>query len=625
MKHKNKYRIYFLSAIMLISSAIFAQNDYFKFDKSAGYGKIPVSHLNFNNNPRDFSFAMIADITAQERPGVIDQAFSHINRLKPEFVIGIGDFIEGYTTDSLLLKKQWEVIEKKINQLTMPFFFVPGNHDYDFPEMNQVWRNRRGRDYYHFLYQDVLFLVLNAQNPQQRYVGKDQIEYTRKVLEENKNVRYTFLLIHQPLWTISRNDGWREIENLMMTRPHTTLAGHNHFYAKYTINGYDYIQMATTGGKSSLKGVESGEFDHIMWITMEGNRPKISNIWVGGIFDQNINVQNFNVAQADLAQGSEVTMGPLFSNNPFSKSKVTLWMKNNSTADMYFRGGFNYNEFLSAQPNKFNTMLKPGERKGVEFEISSASPMPLNKLEGMEMNLYEEYKIRDSVFMKNNEKLFAIPLTAYPTTKIPKSITVDGNIEEWTTAKNFNYFYPGQFRDANAASKFRFFTAYDDKFVYVAAEVFDKEVFYGQPENVSDQTFLTDRNGSYWKQDCFEFRFEARNEPERTLYRGWDHFTGHLLAGIIPADQQGQPKLLFQGRNTVDFKYALQKSKDGYNIEIAIPVEYLNKLQDGTWKSYRLNIVQHDRLKNGQFNRVQWMPDWRDKQNVNGSGTFFRQ
>lgn len=56
-------------------------------------------------------------------------------------------------------------MDAMIEDLNMPFFFVVGNHDMGNDVMLDVWHTQRGRDYYHFAYRDVLFLVLNMEGP----------------------------------------------------------------------------------------------------------------------------------------------------------------------------------------------------------------------------------------------------------------------------------------------------------------------------------------------------------------------------------------------------------------------------------------------------------------------------
>jgi len=57
----------------------------------------PWTHLNLYNNPDNFQFAIVADRTGGHRPGVFADAVEKLNLLKPEFVMSIGDLIEGYS------------------------------------------------------------------------------------------------------------------------------------------------------------------------------------------------------------------------------------------------------------------------------------------------------------------------------------------------------------------------------------------------------------------------------------------------------------------------------------------------------------------------------------------------
>ena len=58
-------------------------------------GSTPYTHLRFQNDPDDFQFAVIGDRSGGNRPGVFPAAVDLLNLLRPEFVMSVGDFIEG--------------------------------------------------------------------------------------------------------------------------------------------------------------------------------------------------------------------------------------------------------------------------------------------------------------------------------------------------------------------------------------------------------------------------------------------------------------------------------------------------------------------------------------------------
>ena len=256
----------------------------------------PWTNLKLNNQSQNFQFAIVTDRTGGRRPGVFAKAVEKINLLQPEFVVSVGDLIEGYTDDPGQWALEWSEFESMLDKLNMPFFFCAGNHDISNLPMSKDWDRRFGRSYYHFLYHDCLFLVLNTENVPEKgkpyQIGKEQQAWAAKVLAGNKKVRWTFVILHKPTWTYYGSDhaalGWQSIEDALQGRRYTVFAGHKHTYAKYIRKGQEYYMLATTGGGSSLSGLKNGKFDHFVWVTMQDGGPVISNVLLDGLEDRNV-------------------------------------------------------------------------------------------------------------------------------------------------------------------------------------------------------------------------------------------------------------------------------------------------------------------------------------------------
>src|SRR4051794_7084998 len=131
-----------------------------------------ATHLKLNNDSDEFQFAIVSDRTGGHRARVFSQAVAQLNLLQPEFVVSVGDLIEGYTTDADRLAQQWREFQGYISQLQMPFFYVPGNHDLSNLAEEQVWKEKFGRRYYDFVYKNVLFLCLCTEDPPEEEVGR---------------------------------------------------------------------------------------------------------------------------------------------------------------------------------------------------------------------------------------------------------------------------------------------------------------------------------------------------------------------------------------------------------------------------------------------------------------------
>ena len=58
-------------------------------------GPLPWTHENFDSDPRKFTFALHSDLTGGERPEIFATAMAQLALLRPEFLISVGDLIEG--------------------------------------------------------------------------------------------------------------------------------------------------------------------------------------------------------------------------------------------------------------------------------------------------------------------------------------------------------------------------------------------------------------------------------------------------------------------------------------------------------------------------------------------------
>ncbi|CAN5369687.1 hypothetical protein BH10PLA2_BH10PLA2_07180 [soil metagenome] len=253
----------------------------------------PQSAAPLNNAPGSFQFAIVSDRTGGHRARVFSQAVEQLNLLQPEFVISVGDLIEGYTEDAPRVAKEWREFQGYVNKLQMPFFYLPGNHYLANKYLDGVWKEKFGRRYFHFVYRNVLFLMVNSDDPpgkDEGAISPEQVEYMKKALEENASVRWTVAIIHRPLWSATNVEktGWPAFEKLLTGRSYTVFAGHMHHYVKYVRNGMNYYQLATTGGASNMRGINYGEFDEIAWVTMKDSGPVLANLMLDGIYREDM-------------------------------------------------------------------------------------------------------------------------------------------------------------------------------------------------------------------------------------------------------------------------------------------------------------------------------------------------
>jgi 3',5'-cyclic AMP phosphodiesterase CpdA len=275
---------------------------------------------------------------------VFERAVAITNLLRPDFVVQIGDTIEGYTRDRGELDRQWKELDEIVDALDVPLVRVPGNHDVGNALMRDVWRERHGVLHQHFRYRDVLFLVLDTQDPPQSLaqmlrpgdgaalppaltrlldgadrdeqemidevqglltrepaamkalmkaikdgaqpgnVSDEQVDELVAAVADHSDVRWTVLLMHMPIWQGDGHPALTRLRAALGSRPYTAYAGHCHNYRRSLLEGREHIRLGSTGGVRLLD-TPDGNFDHIAWVTMTADGPRTANLLLDGVLD----------------------------------------------------------------------------------------------------------------------------------------------------------------------------------------------------------------------------------------------------------------------------------------------------------------------------------------------------
>ena len=282
----------------------------------------PWTHENFDTADDQFTFAVFSDLYGGERDRIFGIAMAQLDLLRPELILSVGDLIDGGTENRSQLTKEWNAFDAKVSVTRAPAFYVGGNHDLTNLTMREVWTERYAARYYHFIYNNVLFLVLDSEdfddqrmqevykaraisleilagdqpekwtesayyNMPERMTGTvraAQAAYFKKIIAENPQVRWTFLFMHKPVWRDANAKEFQALEAALSDRPYTVINGHFHSYSLTERNGRDYIHLATTSGGQNP--ADDMAFDHVTLVTVAEGEPSIVNLRMDGILDK---------------------------------------------------------------------------------------------------------------------------------------------------------------------------------------------------------------------------------------------------------------------------------------------------------------------------------------------------
>ena len=374
-----------ISAATVFAATAVVEKDTLSFESPVEGGKVPWTGKEFANARENFQFAIVSDRTGGHRPGVFARAVGKLNLLQPEFVICVGDLIEGYTEDQKALDAMRNEFDALVDKLDMPFFYVPGNHDASNTFMLEDFKKRYGRSYYSFTYGGALFLCLCTEDPTHMVMGDDQIAYMKKALEDNKDARWTFVFMHNPLWQLSGADleksNWPKMEEMLDGRKYTVFAGHLHVYTKETRNDRDYIVLSTTGGTRGRTETGLGELDHIVWVTMDDEEPKIANIVMDSILSKNFVTKESRAVVESFIVGNAVNLQPLFTDqDTFTSADIQLTLTNSSDAPAKYSVRLSGGPKLAVKPASIDQTLQAHSTKSFPVKLTASEKTSLDDL-----------------------------------------------------------------------------------------------------------------------------------------------------------------------------------------------------------------------------------------------------
>jgi len=434
-----------LFIVVNLGSALYAQNENPSFSHTIKEELKPWTNKPFYNNPNNFQFAIVSDRTGGHREGVFGKGVEKINLLYPEFVMSVGDLIEGYSKDNTLLDAQWKEFDSILNPLSTRFFYVAGNHDYSNEVMAKQWKERYGKDYYHFIYKDVLFLILNSNDGDGVMMSKDQIAFLKEAIAQNTDVRWTMVFTHHPMWAYGDASGFDEVEAALSNRKYTVFAGHTHRYLFDVRNDQNHYVLATTGGGSRLRGPKFGEFDHIGWVTMTDKGPKLVNLALSGIHDHYVSTMQTKEQAVSLINATDFKTLVMAKER---ERKAILLLNNTSDKPIHFKGQLYHHHQVQPDSSRFKLSLPPMTSseiviKTTPLDVSKASiwdPMELEWEMGYDNEFMEpEFSLSGTEIIELMPSQAGISMTeqdifiqelqvalSHPYNKVSAKFTLDG-------------------------------------------------------------------------------------------------------------------------------------------------------------------------------------------------------
>ena len=528
------------------------------------------------NSDDAFRFVVTADRTGGHVEGEWQAAVEQVNLLGADFVMSVGDYIEGYSEDVQEVNTEWEEFDAQTHKLNAPFFYCPGNHDVTNDVMAGIYRQRRGvdgRTYYSFDYRGCHFVVLDMAPVPRRYADfEEQFAWLGKDLAAAKDARHVFVFYHQP----HRADRiWTQLRQLLPAGKTTIFNGHTHELSYEEVDGIPTYVLAATGADVGPGDRGAGQYRMFAHVSVSGGKPTVALVPLHEVAPGQIG----GFATAVRLMKSKTT-----GTNYISAKGGTYTLKQENSLDVPVMSACRWDSAdWSASPAAAEFEIPPGGTAARDFVLSPTSGA------FSEPALNVTYRATPSGAGRPVESFQTIEAGVYRVMDVAgvQGIVVDGDLADWQAVQPVNVAEPftvtsGQetWTGPNDAS-YKLRVGTDERSLFLAVDVTDDQIVIdaNQPDN----------------SDGLQVRWDAR--PEAESDGGHGDRTGYLA---MPLPQEGaQPWLQWHmgvRPQPAGAKASFRRRDGGYVCELSVPLEELQaSVPPKAGQSMRLEVVLVDR------------------------------
>jgi len=506
-------------------------------------------------------FAIIGDRTGGHEPGVYGSIIKEIELLKPDFVMTVGDMIEG-TGDSMKTKAEWDEYMTLIEPLTCDIHHTPGNHDI-WPgddKSLELFRRYVSNNYYSFDYKGLHFIVMDNSCLQSNDdLPDEQIKWLESDLKANSDAAYTMVFFHKPFWSgsiaLGKPDKLHEI--FKSNGVDAVFTGHYHRYFSGEFDGIKYTSLGSSGGGTQTS--PTGLHYQFGWVTVDHRGISIAVLekesvrpWddftIQNLFAIN-DLQSFGLTYENsikVVEGTELK-------NAVSQVKIA----NPET-------GFDFVDTLrwevpdnwTVEPNWAIVDIGVSAEKSFEFKVSNNGmlyPTP----EAMLNFHYDE----DHVFEVKVPLSIARQADCNKVSRKPK---IDGIVNDKCWLNPVTSFYDPSGIEAKTEAV-EFYFAYDKKNLYLAAVCKDQDISALAADAV-------DRDGAVYAEDCVGYFIQPDLDTD-VIYQCYFNPIGTVFDAKFSQDEDGRWDVDRKWDGKYDVKCA--KGDDYWSIEVKISFKQL--------------------------------------------------
>jgi 3',5'-cyclic AMP phosphodiesterase CpdA len=506
-----------------------------------------------------FHFVVLSDRTGGHSPGVYKEVVNEINLLNPDFVVTVGDHIEGYGEDYDRTNAEWDSLLNIVDGLGAPVYFTPGNHDIWDDTSESIYIVRTGQmPYYSFDYGNTHFVVMDVSRIEYSSdLAADQMAWLVSDLASHQDAGNIFVFYHKPLWVntlmVGKPDPLHEI--FKEYGVDAVFNGHLHHYFATEFDGIEYTAMGSSGAEVlRSQPVPRGEFYQFGWMTVTPSDHELAIIDLGNIYPRDVVTTN-DLGEIERIEGDLIRISELHvPENASARGPITVTVRNDSENLIDDVLTWDAPEAWSVEPDEAIVTVEPGASKTLTFMAMNSGmifPAP---------HMYFRYPLSKGGTLDVD---LTMPVKRTATArKFSAPPVIDGAVLDacWSECVPVTALLPGY--DATVEGATRFLFGWDDENLYLAAVCRDADM----DDVVAN---VTERDGPLFSEDCVGY-FLQPDPDSLAVYQIYVNPAGAVFDQRITFDEN----MWYTADRDWNGRYdvAANRGEDQWSAEIRIPM-----------------------------------------------------
>jgi predicted phosphodiesterase len=539
--------------------------------------------------PGPLRFAVIGDRTGGAQPGIYEQVVAEVEQEQPEFVIAVGDQIEGYTEDTVKLNAQWREYKAIVSVLSMPLYFIPGNHDIATTSQLHSYLVNAGQPYYSFDREGMHFVVLDASRWESSdRLPSEQLDWLAADLKKSADARHTFVFYHRPYWDGTTNAGRPDTLHKLFLRygVDAVFAGHYHRYSSGEYDGIKYTVVGSSGG--GAEPGPTGILYHHLLVEVDSSGITMTPVLLGGERRKWDDVTDADIRSVTRSEfGAFRFAAPVIVGADLRVSGTATVTINNSSATDSLKGTLTWDTPAAWEvaPGEELVGVPPDTAVERTFSVKSSGrlfPAPKLTLD-MANGPGGPAQVTRGLWVARVAE--AVPAAIPP--------VIDGRVDDQCWFEPQTTMFDAEGGPARTDSM-RFYFAYDSADLYLAAVCFD-------PAVTTIRAQASGRDGAVADDDCVGYLFQP-DSGKGDVFHVLFNPVGAVFDEAIGVGKKGEASAspAWDGDYTV--RTLIGDRFWSVEVRIQLPVELVGPRPGAAWG------VNFRRMQPGRKASADWQP-----------------